>query len=265
MDAFTDFLLINEFTKNSDGYKLSSYIHKHRDSDGGRLNAGPIWDFDQTSGLFTVCSGHDPTGWTYLQNQDGCEDLESMPLWWQSMMQDTLFQNRLHCRWTQFRDSFLHADSINAWIDTHVDLISGAIDRNFTVWDDFIGEPIWIEPEPIPQSYEEEIQVLRSWITSRLSWMDSNIPGNCTDVVSTTEAIPPNSIAVYPNPGHAVITIESDFTSPVKFELYSSLGVRMLAGTIHSNHHEVDISQLPVNIYFLRVGDRLLKVVKVNE
>lgn len=186
-------------------------------------------------------------------------------MWWQSMMQDTLFQNRLQCRWTQFRNSFLHADSINTWIDTHVDLIAGAIDRNFTLWDDFIGEPIWIEPEPIPQSYPEEIQVLKSWITNRLSWIDNNLPGNCTDIVSTADVIDLDTISVYPNPGQSWITIESNITAPVRFELYSSLGVRVLEGTINSNRHELDVSKLPDNIYFLKVGGKLLKVVKAKE
>ena len=75
LDSFTDFLLINELSKNSDGYKLSTYTHKERDSEGGKLNAGPIWDFDQTYGVSLVCSNYDYSGWTYLQNQNDCEDL----------------------------------------------------------------------------------------------------------------------------------------------------------------------------------------------
>ena len=51
VNSFTDFLLINEFSKNADGYKLSSYVHKDKDSKGGKLVAGPIWDFDQTYGV----------------------------------------------------------------------------------------------------------------------------------------------------------------------------------------------------------------------
>ncbi|MCR9253531.1 MAG: CotH kinase family protein, partial [bacterium] len=98
LDSFVDFLLINELSKNSDGYKLSSYIHKDRDSKGGKLVAGPIWDFDQTYGVSEVCSNSDYTGWTYLQNQEDCEDLESMPMWWQRMMNDSHFQNRMRCR-----------------------------------------------------------------------------------------------------------------------------------------------------------------------
>ncbi|MEL7148878.1 MAG: CotH kinase family protein, partial [Bacteroidota bacterium] len=178
LDAFVDFLIINELSKNADGYKLSSYVYKDKDSRDGRLIAGPIWDFDQTYGVSEVCSCDDPTGWTYLQNQDDCEDLASMPMWWRAMMQDTVFQNRLDCRWTDFRSRFLHTDSIHTWIDEHVELTADAIDRNFTRWDNFIGEYIWFEPDPVPESYEEEITYLKDWIDERVQWLDDNFHGN---------------------------------------------------------------------------------------
>ena len=192
LNSFVDFLIINEFSKNSDGYKLSSYLHKDRDKNGGKLNAGPIWDFDQTYGVSLVCSNDDPSGWTYLQNQSDCEDLMSMPMWWQSMMQDTIFQNRLKCRWDDFRNTFLNQDSIFQWIKTDTTLISDAKFRNFTKWP-HIGQQIWIEPSPIPQSYAEEIIALKSWIANRLDWLDLNIPGNCEyDITNIEEQINAN-------------------------------------------------------------------------
>ena len=186
LNSFVDFLIINEFSKNSDGYKLSSYLHKDRDKNGGKLNAGPIWDFDQTYGVSLVCSNDNPSGWTYLQNQSDCEDLMSMPMWWQSMMQDTIFQNRLKCRWGDFRNTFLHQDSIFHWIKTDTTLISDAKSRNFTKWS-HIGQQIWIEPSPIPQSYAEEILALKSWIANRLDWLDLNMPGNCEYDITNIE------------------------------------------------------------------------------
>ena len=45
---------MNELSKNSDGYKLSTYMHKDRINYDDRLHAGPIWDFDQTYGLSLV-------------------------------------------------------------------------------------------------------------------------------------------------------------------------------------------------------------------
>jgi len=265
VDAFTDFLLINELSKNSDGYKLSSYVYKDKESNGGKLNAGPIWDFDQTYGVSEVCSNFDYSGWTYLQNQGGCGDLESMPMWWQTMMEDTLFQNRLHCRWTEFRTTFLHGDSINEWIDNDVDFISEAIERNFTKWDYFIGENIWIEPEPIPQSYSEEIDVLKSWITNRLLWMDSNLPGDCADdVLGIDDVKLKNQITVYPNPSNSLITITSNLSFPVEFEIYSSLGLAVMKGNLISSQQQVDLSELACNVYFLRINNQVQKIIKTN-
>ncbi|MEM8895117.1 MAG: CotH kinase family protein [Bacteroidota bacterium] len=150
IESFIDFFLINELSKNADGYKLSSYIHKDRDSDGGKLSAGPIWDFDQTYGVSLVCSNDDFTGWTYLQNQEGCEDLESMPLWWQRLVDDPIFFTLAQNRWSSYRSDFLSDQALDDWITNHVELIAEPITRNFELWDNFLGESIWIEPEPIP-------------------------------------------------------------------------------------------------------------------
>ena len=214
LNSFTDFLLINEFSKNSDGYKLSSYVHKDKDSKGGKLVAGPIWDFDQTYGVSLVCSNHIYTGWTYLQNQD-CWDLESMPMWWQAMMEDEVFQNRLKCRWTEFRSTFMHTDSIVNWILQDTTYLSDAIARNFEKWDDFIGESIWIEPQPIPQSYEAEISTMINWITNRLNWMDSNMPGNCGNDTDLSLDELNSKFNVYPNPAHDILYFECEPSSKV--------------------------------------------------
>ena len=45
--AWIDFHILNEFTKNPDGFRLSTYMYLPRD---GRLTFGPVWDFDRTMG-----------------------------------------------------------------------------------------------------------------------------------------------------------------------------------------------------------------------
>jgi hypothetical protein len=202
---------MNELSKNSDGYKLSSYVHKNKFSKGGKLVAGPIWDFDQTYGVSEVCSNDDYTGWTYLQNQNDCEDLESMPMWWQTMMGDDIFKNRLKCRWELLRQGILHKDSINLWIDNQTNNISDAIGRNFIKWDNFIGQSIWIEPSPIPQSYAEEISTMKDWISNRIDWIDANLPGNCsqdTPVEIAENRI--NNIEIFPNPANDLLWITAE-------------------------------------------------------
>ncbi len=266
LNSFTDFLLINELSKNSDGYKLSSYVHKDKDSKGGKLNAGPIWDFDQSYGVSVVCSCSDYEGWTYLQNQDGCEDLESMPMWWQTMMQDTVFQNRLKCRWEEFRSDFLHTDSINTWIDNHINLIAGAIERNFTLWDDHIGEYIWAEPDPVPESYPEEIVYLKNWMTERVDWIDSNLPGDCEgDILDQVEEINfDDTVRVYPNPSLSQITIETNFTQPVPFNVFSKLGIKVMDGILNSNKQQINLSNLPIGLFILKVNNQTFKILKTE-
>jgi hypothetical protein len=251
VNSFTDFLLINEFSKNSDGYKLSSYVHKDKDSKGGKLVAGPIWDFDQTYGVSLVCSNNISTGWTYLQNQD-CWDLESMPMWWQNMMEDPVFQNRLKCRWTNFRQSFMQTDSIINWIIEDTAYLSDALQRNFEKWDYFIGESIWIEPDPIPQSYEEEISTMITWITNRLNWMDANMPGDCAqDDLSNPLLESVDVIKIYPNPAKDKLHINCPKNSNIK--ILNLHGKSLVNSFSEYGYTELSLENISPGAYFVTV------------
>lgn len=253
LNSFVDFLLINELSKNSDGYKLSSYVHKQADSEGGKLVAGPIWDFDQTYGLSDVCSGYNPSGWTFLQNQEGCEDWESMPMWWQALVADTVFRNKLNSRWKQHRNTFLHLDSIYSWIHTHQAFIAEARTRNFKRWPHVIGHSIWNEPEPVPQTYEAEIEQLKSWIAQRIQWLDTHIP-----TISSEQRF---EIGIYPNPVHEYLTIDTDEAVVSRIlDLHGRL-------VLETAEKQIDLTHLAPGVYFLRLelaGDLLCtqKVVK---
>ncbi len=261
LNSFTDFLLINEFSKNSDGYKLSSYVHKEKDSKGGKLVAGPIWDFDQTYGVSTVCSNHIYTGWTYLQNQD-CWDLESMPMWWQNMMEDPIFQNRLKCRWTEFRSTFMHTDSVVNWILEDTTYLSQAIQRNFEKWDEFIGESIWIEPFPIPQSYEEEISTMINWITNRLNWMDNNMPGDCENDSDLSLDEMNSEFNVYPNPAYEILYIKCQPNS--KISLSDIHGKLLRQFTAQNELSQMSLKHLSSGTYLVQLeNDSLLEVKKI--
>jgi len=265
--SFADFLLINEFAKNSDGYKLSTYMHKDRDDKGGKLTAGPIWDFDQTYGLSTVCSSHITEGWTYLQEQDGCEDIETMPMWWRRLMDDPVFTNLLACRWEKFRSEFLAEEEIFSWMNEHQTKIKDAIERNYTQWDDVIGEGIWIEPWPIPESYEEEIQVMKDWITDRLEWLDENIPGNCDDnIISSNEDISLAELLVFPNPASDQVYIHSH--QGARIEMYDLQGSLKFAAVMSRDNESFDLVNMTDGVYVVRsvfAGQRSQKLMFVSK
>lgn len=252
--SFVDFLLINEFSKNSDGYKLSSYMHKDRDDNDSRLKAGPIWDFDQTYGLSTVCSSNVTNGWTYLQNQDDCGDLESMPMFWQAMMEDTLFQNATYCRWNELREGPLHQDSLFNWIDSYVFSLTNPLERNFETWD-FIGEQIWIEPDNFPDTYEGEIEYLKNWMTERLTWMDDNMPGSCDyNWLSTEDISPLGEYSIYPNPTSNEVFIYPSPESNSMVYVYNSLGQIVLEKRAREFKGKLSLDNFPEGMYFLRIN-----------
>jgi len=72
------------------------------------------------------------------------------------------------------------------------------------------------------------------------------------------------SLNIYPNPANSYIYIESNFTTPVEYELQSSLGKIMMHGFISSDNQQIDLSAFPPNIYFLKIGKNSLKILKTE-
>ncbi len=253
LTSFADFLIINELSRNSDGYKLSTYIHKHKIGKGNRFHAGPIWDFDQTYGVSEVCGGSEYIGWNYNQSHPNCEDFESMPFWWNTLMEDPLFQNHLKCRWEAHRQSFLHKDSINDWIDNQAAFINQAKDRNFMKWN-ILGQQIWIQPDPIPADYAGEINYMKDWISNRIDWIDANLPGNCTqDVVSIHEE-EPLGIECYPNPSNGLFNIVlPEYGSDGNWVIFTTTGMVVKEGSTSGAYQTKDISNQPAGYYILKV------------
>lgn len=248
LESFVDFFLINELSKNADGYKLSSFVHKERDSDGGRLHAGPIWDFDQTYGVSLVCSNDDYTGWTYLQNQEGCEDLESMPLWWSRLLADPRFFAIAQQRWSAYRGDFLSDQAVDDWITNQVTLISEPIRRNFERWDNFLGESIWYEPEPIPEDYAAEITALRGWIKERVAWMDTHL---LTEIVTSVHDQTFPHLDVYPNPSSNFFIVAGAEHGIIR--LVDVSGVEWYRAEVTTEEHVVSTANIPAGMYIVQL------------
>jgi hypothetical protein len=57
--AFVDYMLLVELTKNPDGYRGSTFMHKDK---GGPLAMGPAWDYNEAMG---ECCGYPFEGWQH--------------------------------------------------------------------------------------------------------------------------------------------------------------------------------------------------------
>jgi hypothetical protein len=246
--TFIDFFLINELSKNVDGYRISSYLYKEKITKGNRLCAGPVWDYDIAFGNADYCGGQNQTGWSYTYN---CSTSGfQVPFWWARLLSDPIYKNKVKCRYTQLRNTIFSTAYINNYIDSIALYLQEGQDRNFQQWP-ILGTYVWPNPSPIPTTYAGEITKLKNWISSRLFWLDLNLPGTC----STTglEAISNNAnIQVYPNPASDFITIKSEGDPIEEYFLYNINGQLMDKGIGNFNDEfTIQLTNISSGIYFL--------------
>ncbi len=172
VNSFIDFFILNELSNNVDGYRLSTFMHKDKN---GKLKMGPIWDFNLAFGNAGYCRGEATNVWTYKFNERCSDDFWLIPFWWERLLEDPSFVNQLKSRWTSLRANTLSENGIFSIVDAYTDQLSGigALNRNFSTWD-IIGE--WIWPNNfVGNTYTEETNYFKNFISDRLTWLDSNI------------------------------------------------------------------------------------------
>jgi hypothetical protein len=199
INSFIDYYLLNEATRNVDGYRISTFMYKDRDNDNNKLVIGPPWDYNLGWGNADYCDGGLTTGWASDFNSICPGDNSQIPFWWQRMLTDTEFLNRLNCRWEELRQGPFHTDSMFALIDSVGSMLSQPAIRNFNTWDIL---NTWVWPNNfVGGTYSAELNFLKNWINDRFIWIDNNLPGFATDCSFLTDSeIKESSILTFPNP-----------------------------------------------------------------
>ncbi|WP_338871286.1 CotH kinase family protein [Spirosoma sp. SC4-14] len=203
-DSFVDYLLLTEICKNIDGYRLSSFFYKDRDSKGGRLVMGPIWDYNLAYGNVNYCSGESYQGWVYNFSHVCPDDDFQAPFWWERLLTDKAFAAKVRTKYQSLRKTILTTDRINAYIDSTALVLGEARVRNFQRWP-VIGIYVWPNYF-IGKTYDEEVTYLKNWIRQRLIWMDSAILPFGTEILSS-EPADTFSLTISPNPSASDVTV----------------------------------------------------------
>ena len=140
-ESLIDFFLLNEISKNIDGYRLSTFMYKEK---GGKLTLGPIWDFNLAFGNANYCQGEKPQGWSYKFNDICPDDWWQVPFWWERFMEDPEFKAAIKNRWDELRSSAFSNNAILDRISNIEQMLyeHNAIERNFSKWS-ILGEWIW--------------------------------------------------------------------------------------------------------------------------
>ncbi|MCX6310493.1 MAG: CotH kinase family protein [Bacteroidetes bacterium] len=264
VNSFIDYFLVNELSKNVDGYRLSTFFYKDRASHGGKITMGPVWDYDISWANANYCDGSVVSGWAYQFGNVCSGDYWQIPFWWDRLMQDPVFRDKVQCRWQELSQTLLSKQFLFNYCDSMAILLNESQQRNFTVWP-ILGTYVWPNPSPIPTTYQGEIDELKNWIDLRWDWLNANMPGNAANcnlngIPSATSYATTQPLA-FPNPfaNEINLSIFLPHEQPVKMELLNALGqvvqpiqLQQHAGGTQTIVFHPDAS-LPTGIYLLRI------------
>lgn len=170
--SFVNHYIVQEFCKPVDVLRKSTFLTKTR---GGKLVFCHVWDFDLALGN---CS--------YLHADPGAEDgpegwwvktvapWRMKTGWYLRLFEDPKFCEAVKVRWNEVKGDLA---TLPDYIDSLLALHRASFDRNFERWP-VIGTNIWPNSWPedqLPQTYDEEVELLRDFCRRRLEWLDTNI------------------------------------------------------------------------------------------
>lgn len=259
IDTFVDYFLITEFVKNVDGYRLSTYFYKEKNTKGGKIKMGPAWDYNLAFGNADYYDGYKTSGWQYKINDIAIPqgDVFPAPFWWQRLAQDSEFRAKAANRWVELRKSVFKTENINTWIDSTALSLQPALKRNFSRWPNVMGKYVWPNYY-VGSTYQNEVDWLKDWIRTRTSWLDSQFSEFNLTLANEPLAQKETPIKVLKNP------IESD--SKVEYQVFKkgkvTLSLYDLNGkVVQSLIDEVqntDTYLLPLNVENLTKGMYIL-------
>jgi hypothetical protein len=234
--SFVKMFILNEVSRNVDGYRISSYFYKDKDSKGGKLTAGPAWDYDIAYGNADYCRGSQFDLWGYKFNDICSSDTWQVPTFWDRMLRDNYFLELLQKNYKTYRTkgNLLDLEVLNKQIDAYVSELKEPQSRNFQKWN-ILGKYVWPNPQPVPANYEGEVKELKDWLANRLRWLDQNMPEPY--YITANEPIQISQLSVYPNP----------FLDQIQLRLHAQVSQKALLEAFDISGKKVIMQNLELN------------------
>ena len=165
INSFIDMYLLHEIFKNTDTGWSSFYMYK---KPGGKLFAGPAWDFDATAG--SSRGETSPTGWYVSDTVRQHSDYTASELFI-SLMEIPEFRQMTRSRWLEISEPsrvFLN----NLISDEKLEENQFAFGRNFQFWahdESYGGSKDLLVRQ---QKWIDDTKKLRTWLLTRFDWLD---------------------------------------------------------------------------------------------
>lgn len=246
VNSFIDYMLVNEISKNVDGYRLSAYLHKQRLSEGGKLFAGPLWDFNLAFGNANYCQGGQTAGWE-LNFNNYCGGTWQNPFWYKRLLEDNNYARSVNCRYQELRQTIWQDSVILPYIDSVAAELSQAADRHFSRWP-ILGTYVWPN-NFIGTTFQEEVNYLKEWITDRLIWMDANMFGSCPDLGIMSSSV--QNISLFPNPVNESFQVTSH--SAVKSIVLTDMSGKLVKKWSYNEQSVYSVSEFQPGMYWVTI------------
>ena len=257
VSSFVNYFILNEVTRNVDGYRLSTYLYKDKESLGGKIKMGPAWDFNIAFGNADYLNGWKTDGFVYkaMENDGGKNDYWQVPFWWNKLIQDASFRKALATRWKTVRSSFLNTNTLFATIDSAQVALKDPLTRNFQKYP-LMGKKIWPNYY-VGATLSDEVNWLKNWVQGRLVWLDAQMAVFDSPILAISEET--TSSIVYPNPSTTGIfqwKFSLDKPSLVTYFISDVMG-RMIMSPKNANFgsgeqiQPLDLSAFPAGTYLL--------------
>jgi hypothetical protein len=255
--SFVNYFILNETVRNVDGYRLSSYLFKDKESLGGKIKMGPAWDFNIAFGNADYLNGWMTNGFVYkaMENEGGQNDAWQVPFWWNKLVQDASFRKAVATRWKEVRKTFLNTNSLFASIDSAQVVLKEPLIRNFQKFP-LMGRKIWPNYY-VGSTLSDEVNWLKNWIQGRLTWLDAQLAIYDTPILGNEQVELPS--LVYPNPSKGLFTWRFTLSksAEVNYQVLDLQG-RVLISSKSLNFgtgeqiYTLDFSNLPAGSYLFQ-------------
>jgi len=199
VDSFIDYYLVQELFRNHDVGWSSLRFGIRQTEDGPKLFAGPLWDFDFSSG-----SAYQ-RGFPYLPQGEWATRWNP---WFRHLMRTDWFSQKVGERWERIKDNELAKMIERIW--ELAEAYGPCFERNFERWPGKLGGNVFTisgyQTSPsvmaIPD-FAGNVVYLVAWLEQRISWMNWFFAQDASARAARTRSFGP-SPDPEPTPGNAV-------------------------------------------------------------
>ena len=169
VDSFVDYFIINEFFCNYDAGNNSTYYYKTAE---GKLAIGPLWDYDSCfDNWYLTITDYDSVPFMYQP-------------WFDKLLQDKKFQEKIVERYKELRETILSNEYIYEFIDETMAYLGNAKSRDYSRWiETYKSNHLLLDLENHDgilidrnsETVEEEVQRIKDAVMIHGNWLDDNL------------------------------------------------------------------------------------------